>query len=147
MTAPLPESTVLVAEDNPVDLFLIRSAAQKLSSGVRFEFVGDGEEVVSYLNGVGEFADRGAHPYPVLILTHVHLRKLNGFEVLSWIRLQPKHATTRVVMWSDLELPGELSKAKHAGAECIMRRPIGIEALTKSLAEIIQMLGQTGIRQ
>jgi CheY-like chemotaxis protein len=139
MNGPLVP-TVLIAEDDPADLFLIRSAVQKICGEIRFEFVRDGAEVISYLMGEAEFADRSAYPYPVLILTHLHLRKLDGLEVLGWIRLHSEHAGVRVVIWSDSDFPGELARAKNAGAERVLRRPAGVQALTDCLGGILVLL-------
>jgi hypothetical protein len=36
-----PEKTVLVAEDNPADVFLLRRAVQQICGTARFNFVGD----------------------------------------------------------------------------------------------------------
>ncbi len=136
--APKPEKSILVAEDNPADLLLLRRAVQQICGSVRFHFVGDGEEVVNYLNGSGKFADTIAFPYPSLLLMDFHLPKLSGLEVLQWIKLQIKHAGIRVIMWSDSDFGSDFKKAFAAGAEQVLRRPSGIDELTQFLSKFVK---------
>ena len=142
IAAPKSQKTVLVVEDNPADLFLLRRVVQKLCGNVRFEFLRDGEEVVNYLSGEGRFANKDAYPDPSVILMDFHLPKLSGLEILDWIRQQLSCKKPRIVMWSDSEFGADFKRAKEAGAEMVLRRPSGIEALTGFLEGIIDMVDE-----
>jgi CheY-like chemotaxis protein len=108
--------TVLVVEDNADDVGLLQFASQKSGVGLAFHFVPDGEQAMAYLKGQGQFADRGAHPFPDLVLLDLWLPGMNGFEVLAWIRRQPELSGLKVYVWTDVGEPGVLDRATRAGA-------------------------------
>src|SRR5580765_2760140 len=81
--------TILVAEDNPDDAFLLKRAFAQAGINVRLDFVQDGEQVIHYLKGENGYGDREAHPFPVLLLLDLKMPRLDGFDVLEWLRQQP----------------------------------------------------------
>ncbi len=107
---------VLVVEDNPHDTSMLQYAARKAPSGLAFHFVGSGEEAIAYLEGVGEFANRRAHPLPELVLLDLWLPGMSGFEVLSWIRHHPLLNDLKVFVWTDAGEPEVIERATLVGA-------------------------------
>lgn len=79
-------TTILLAEDNEDDVFLLRQALRKVSEPATLHVVPDGMEALGWLKGVGKYADRKAHPPPEVLLLDLNMPRLNGFEVLKWIR-------------------------------------------------------------
>ena len=108
--------TVLVVEDNTDDAKLLQFASQKAGAGLAFHFVPNGEQAIAYLKGDGGFADRGAHPFPDLVLLDLCLPGMDGFEVLAWVRKQPELSGLKVYVWTDVGEPGVLDRATQAGA-------------------------------
>jgi len=47
--------------------------------------VHSGEEAIAYLAGKGEFSDRGAHPFPFVVLLDLKMPGMGGFGVLRWL--------------------------------------------------------------
>src|SRR5262245_1982229 len=78
--------TILLVEDNPVDVALIERAFSWVAFGYRLAVVGDGAEAKKYVVGEGVYADRVEHPFPRLILLDLSLPVLDGFEFLKWMR-------------------------------------------------------------
>ena len=54
-------SPVLLAEDNPDDVLLVRRAFKENQAPNPVHAVGNGEEAIQYLAGEGPYADRAAH--------------------------------------------------------------------------------------
>ena len=68
----MPESTarpvILLVDDNPHDVVLIRLAFRKVGIIDTIQLVKDGAEAVQYIKGEGTYADRHHYPVPTLVL-------------------------------------------------------------------------------
>ena len=54
------------------------------------QVVRDGVDAMSYLLGLSVFSDREAYPVPNILLIDLNLPRLNGLELLAWLRTQPE---------------------------------------------------------
>src|SRR3569832_1446866 len=96
-------ATILLAEDNDNDALLMRHAFRRAGVSNPVLRVCDGEEAVDYLSGNGVYAVRQQYPLPVLLLLDLKMPRLNGFEVLSWVRSQERfqHLPVTILTSSD----------------------------------------------
>src|SRR5437868_2853440 len=83
------DAVILLAEDWEPDVALVKRAFRRARLSNPIHVVRDGEETVSYVAGLGKFADRSKYPFPDLLLLDLKLPRMDGFEVLKWIRSQP----------------------------------------------------------
>ena len=72
------KKTILVAEDDSNDVFLLKLAFLKAGLEVHFEFVQDGEQLIQYLKA----NHTRENPLPELVLMDIKMPKVNGFEAL-----------------------------------------------------------------
>jgi CheY-like chemotaxis protein len=133
---------VLVVEDNVDDVELLRLAAKAAPDAVAFHVVGDGEQALAYLNGEGQFADRQAHPLPDLVLLDISLPRMNGFEVLAWIRAHSEFSALQVFVWTDSGDRETLDRAIKAGANRFVPKSVsfvrgGLAGLVRGISEAI----------
>src|SRR5690349_127052 len=82
-------ATVLLAEDNAHDVWLTQRAFVKARLANRLEVVRDGEQAIDYLSGQGRYVDRKRYPLPILLLLDLYMPKVDGFQVLEWLREHP----------------------------------------------------------
>jgi len=130
-----------VAEDDPNDIRLLELASQQFpASEIKFQIVRDGEEALAYLRGQGAFADRRAHPLPDLVLLDVRMPRLDGFQVLHWIRSQPDFSELKVFVWADSQFHSDVDRARKGGADRIIPKPNQMAALRDILREIKALL-------
>jgi CheY-like chemotaxis protein len=108
---------VLYVEDNADDFLLFKLASRKCGTPFSLQHAADGEQAVAYLSGTGEFADREEHPFPDLVLLDLKMPRLDGFEVLQWIRTNPVTKTLPVVVRRALELGANSYAVKPARFE------------------------------
>src|ERR1043166_4481882 len=77
----------LLVEDNPDDAFLVELEFKR-SQDCRLCIVRDGQQAIDYLTGKAPYNDRHEYPLPDVILLDLKLPRLDGFEVLKWLRSQ-----------------------------------------------------------
>ena len=95
----LSAETILLVEDNPDDVLLIKRAFNKAGFKHSLQVATHGEEAVEYLAGVDAFADREKHPFPALVLLDLQLPRRSGHEILAWLRAQ-EELRTACPWWS-----------------------------------------------
>ena len=117
------EATILLAEDDPNDVFFMKRAFEKAQLPNPLVVVSDGEETIRYLKGEGVYADRARYPLPGLLLLDLRMPRRGGFEVLDWLRRQPglKRLMT-VVLTSSAESP-DINHAYDLGANSYLLKP------------------------
>ncbi|SPE61246.1 Response regulator receiver protein [Verrucomicrobia bacterium] len=120
---------ILVAEDDSSDAFFLQRAFEKAGFAVRLHFTKDGQEVIDYLRGAEPFSDRQAHPLPHLLLLDLKMPRLNGFDVLRWIKEQPKLKRLLVIIFSSSEEVQDINQAYDLGANSYVAKPHAFEDL------------------
>ena len=129
--------TILLVEDSEDDIFTIQRAFEQGAIANPLAVVRDGEEGVAYLNGDGKYENRDSYPLPVLVLLDLRLPRMDGFEVLRWIREQPRFATVPVVVMTASSALKDISLAYQCGANSFMVKPSDFQdvvRMSKTLA-------------
>src|SRR5215468_1259772 len=96
-------SVILLAEDREDDIFLIRKAMRAAKIINPLQIVRDGEEAIAYLKGEGKYANRAEYPLPELVLLDLKMPRVDGFEVIRWIREQAGLMALRIVVLTSSE--------------------------------------------
>jgi CheY-like chemotaxis protein len=127
-------SPVLVAEDNPNDVFLVRRAFQENKALNPVHAVGNGDEAIQYLAGEGRFADRAAYPFPALFLLDLKMPVKDGLEVLRWLHEHPDiPGKLPVVVLSSAELPTETQMAYAMDIQACIVKPLSYDELREKI--------------
>jgi CheY-like chemotaxis protein len=117
---------ILMADDSEDDRFLFARALRKTSDLELAHEVENGEEAIAYLRGDAHYGDRGQHPYPDLLLLDLKMPRVDGFDVLSWMR-EAGCKPVSVVVFSSSPLPQDVRKALELGADSYQLKPRHIE--------------------
>lgn len=120
---PREQAPILLVEDNPVDILLLRRAVGKAQISNPLQVVGDGERAVKYLAGEDIYTDRQRYPLPTLILLDLKLPRRGGLDVLAWLRQQPGLRRTPVVVLTSSNEPSDVSRAYDLGANSYLVKP------------------------
>jgi DNA-binding response OmpR family regulator len=133
----LTRYTILLVEDDPNDVFLLRRAFRKAKLENAVQVVADGDTAVAYLAGQGAFADRARYPLPILILLDLKLPRRSGLEVLGWLRQQAELKRLPVVMLSSSNEVIDINRAYDLGVNSYLVKPTTFQVLL----EMIRTLG------
>ena len=120
---------VLIAEDDPGDVFLLKRAFSQSGISITLHFVRDGQEVIDYLRGENGYADRQNYPMPDLLLLDLKMPRLNGFDVLEWLRDQPGLKRLLVTILTSSDQPQDVNRAYDLGANSYLLKPHNSEYL------------------
>ena len=125
MNSSMIESAViLLAEDDEDHILLVRRAFKKARLLNPLHVVRDGEEAIAYFKGTGRYAKRVEFPLPALLLLDLKMPKKNGFEVLEWIRQEPRLRNLRVIVLTSSEDMRDVNLAYQLGANSFLVKPV-----------------------
>ncbi len=117
-------NVILVVEDNPDDVALIQTSVNRAGHLLSPRFVPDGEQAVAYLEGHDPFANRREYPLPGLVVLDLQIPGQDGIQILKWIRSHPRFESLQVVVWTGREDPNAADRARAAGANMFLRKPM-----------------------
>ena len=126
----IEEAVVLLVEDREDDILLIQKAFAQAALSNAVHIVRDGEQAIQYINGDGAYADRATFPLPQIMLLDLKLPRVDGFEVLRWLRAQPEldHIIVLVLTLSnDIR---DVTRAYKLGANSFMVKPTDFQDVT-----------------
>jgi CheY-like chemotaxis protein len=128
--------TVLYVEDSADDFALFKLASRRCGTPFTLRHAGDGEQAIAYLSGEGDYADREEYPYPDLVLLDLRMPRLDGFEVLNWIRSNPATKTLPVVVLAGSSFRADIRRALELGANSYAAKPAKFEELQVLIDQI-----------
>lgn len=129
-----PHDAILVVEDEPDAITLLRHAFTQAGITQPIQTVPDGEQAMAYLDGVGRYADRATYPLPALILLDLKIPRRPGLEVLAWIRAHPSVRLIPVIVLTSSKESSDLRRAYAAGANAFLVKP-------SSLTRLVELAG------
>lgn len=100
--------TLLVIEDDDVDLEMIQRALEGQNLTCPVVTAADGVEALEILRG--SHASKGIHE-PYIIVVDINMPRMDGFEFLTELRLDPDLADSVVFMFSSSDAPDEIERA------------------------------------
>ncbi len=111
---------ILIIEDNPGDIILIKKSLQKYNDYISIDVVFDGEEAMKYLNKLGLYKTKKK---PQLILIDLNLPKKNGLEILCEINENEIIKDIPTIMLSSSDYEGDIKKAYSLNLNSYIIKP------------------------
>jgi CheY-like chemotaxis protein len=115
---------ILLAEDNPADVLLVREALEDRGVNCALRVIADGEEVVKLIEKID--SDRTQH-CPHLVLLDLHLPKRDGGEILESLRASEMCCQIPVVILTGLVSPQDEVHATRHPALHYFRKPASLD--------------------
>jgi CheY-like chemotaxis protein len=123
--------TILLVEDDENDATLVKMAFEKNEILNPVQWVTDGLEAIAYLNGEGTYANREAFPFPEVLILDLKMPRMNGLELLAWIREHPEFRVIPTIIMSSSRQDTDVEKAYNLGANTYMIKPSSFEELAR----------------
>jgi CheY-like chemotaxis protein len=125
--------SVLLVEDDPGDVLLIREAFSDHKVGNVLTVVNDGVEAMKYVRGEGEYANAER---PDLVLLDLNLPRKSGAEVLAEIKGDPKLATIPVVVLTTSQSEEDVLRSYKMHANAYITKPVDFDRFGQIVHQI-----------
>lgn len=109
---------ILLAEDNPADVYLIEEALREHQVDFHITVAEDGEMAISMLSD--------GNLKPDIVLLDLNMPKRSGGEVLDALRKSSGPEIPVIVLTSS-DSPSDREEALRLGATCYIRKPTGLD--------------------
>jgi CheY-like chemotaxis protein len=123
---------ILLAEDNPADVYLIEEALREHEVAFEITVAEDGEAAMNMVTK-GEVQ-------PDIVLLDLNMPKRSGGEVLDRIRRDARSDIPVIVLTSS-DSPSDREEALRLGATCYIRKPTGLDEFLEIGATIKRLAG------
>jgi CheY-like chemotaxis protein len=132
---------IMLAEDNPADVDMVRMALAKQALPCTLHIVSDGAKAIEMLESLE--TDAKTPPLHLLILD-MHLPKRDGNDVLRSLRSIHRYARTAVIVLSGENSPAMEQMAARQPATVYFRKPFTVDEYMKLGSVVEDLLRQTG---
>ena len=125
--------SVLLVEDDPGDVLLIREAFSEHKVGNVLSVVSDGVEAMRFVRGEGEHAGRER---PDLVLLDLNLPRKSGAEVLAEIKGDPELSMIPVIVLTTSEAEEDVLRSYKMHANAYITKPVDFERFKRIVHQI-----------
>ena len=129
-------ATILLVEDNRMDVELTLDAFQEVHLGNKVLVVNDGRDALDYLFGNNKFADRGKYPLPDLVLLDLKMPGIDGFEVLRRVKQASILKRLPIIILTSSSEEGDRAMSYDCGANSYLVKPVSFEGFLDVVGKI-----------
>jgi CheY-like chemotaxis protein len=122
----IPPRYILLAEDNPADVLLVREALESRALNCKLHVISEGDRVVRFIE---EIDSDPALPCPQLVLLDLHLPKRDGADILKSLRASERCGQTPVVILTSSQSPEDEANATRHAALHYFRKATSLDQL------------------
>jgi CheY-like chemotaxis protein len=134
------KARILLVEDNPADVGLLRLALKDAEFDCDLTVLEDGAEALALLRR-GGYQD--GTPIPDLAVIDLNLPKNGGLEVLEAIRANPVFEGMPVAIFSSSSSPRERAKIEEYGVDRFLTKPLDLDGFL-GIGSILKTMVQAG---
>ena len=132
MTLKPKTYNILVAEDNPDDVFLIQLALSDSNINGSTVVVNNGKRIINYLKEIEDTKNK----MPDLILLDINLPKVTGLEALKQLKALPRAKEIPIVIFTSSDAISDMNYCYENGADLYFKKPNNISELKAIMKQI-----------
>lgn len=130
------QARVLLIEDNPADVFLVREAIRWRSLDCNLEVFQSFEQAMEAIES-GSFTGMDA------ILIDLNLRTGSGLDILNVLRASPPLEQTPIAILTSSDSPRDRDAAMQLGANLFIRKPTDLDGFLEDVGSaLVRLLGR-----
>ncbi|MBK8476951.1 MAG: response regulator [Opitutaceae bacterium] len=136
----IEDPLVLLVDDLDNDGLLMRIVFERAGFVQPLRFAPGGEEAIAYLRGDDGVSNYKQLGMPAAVLLDLNMPRVNGFQVLAWIRQQPQLRQLRVYILSASSRVEDIERAYALGADSYFVKPSNLAELTHFAQSLLAWL-------
>lgn len=133
---PTNPARIVVIEDNPADIHLLRLALNEHHSPYELEILRDGEEAIRFVE------QQAVTSEPCVFVLDLHLPKQDGTAVLQAIRSKPTLAAVQVVALTSVAAPKDEHEVRELGVRLYRTKPSDLDDWIDLAGEILKICSE-----
>ena len=126
---------ILLVEDNQGDVLLTQEAFEESGSDSELFVVNDGQEAINFLEHISPYSEAVT---PDLIILDINLPKINGHEVLRYIKSNDNLKHIPVIMLTTSSSEKDISYSYTNYANCYITKPNDVTEYFKIIENVNQ---------
>ena len=126
---------ILLVEDNPNDLELSLTALERTGLANDIVVARDGEEAFNYLFYKGQHEKR-PQENPAVVLLDIKLPKIDGLELLAFIRKEPALQHLPVVLLTSSREEQDVLRGYRLGSNAYVVKPVAFPDFIKAIQDL-----------
>jgi chemotaxis family two-component system response regulator Rcp1 len=136
---PAEPVRLIIAEDNDVDVYLIRTALDTAGLHFEAEIASNGEKALAMIDRFAPASGMNPDRVPDGIILDLNLMTHGGLDILQRLRAIPALAKTPVVILTSSDSPPDRKKAQILGAAAFLLKPIDLDQYMKIGQQIARL--------
>ena len=125
--------SVLLVDDDPGDVLMIKEALGSIGAPRTVFVVRDGEEAVAFLRQTGEFVKA---PRPDVVLLDLNMPRMDGRQVLAEIKTDVGLRSIPIVVLTTSQSPADIVSSYSLHANAYVTKPMNLDDLTEVVHKI-----------
>ena len=126
-----------MADDDDDDFLLTKKALKQSKLLNQLVRVKDGEELIDYLRGEGDYKNATDCPRPGVILLDLNMPRKDGREALKEIKSDPELSSIPVIVFTTSKAEEDIYRSYQLGVNSFITKPVTFDNLT----EVMRTLG------
>lgn len=131
---------MLLVEDNPTDVFVIREVIERCELNLNLHVATDGQDALQYLQSLATVEEAAC---PALVLLDLNIPKVDGIEVLRRLRSGSRCSRAPVIVVTSSTAETDRLAVQRLGAEAYFQKPKSLAAYME-LGNLIKQYVSTG---
>ena len=128
--------TILLAEDDHDDRYLIGEALDESGFDNQLFIVSNGEELLDYLKNRGAYADKEKYPRPGVILLDLNMPLMDGREALTEIKKEPALKKIPIIVLTTSKADEDINETYGLGITGFITKPMAFSELVEIMKSV-----------
>ncbi len=134
---------ILIVEDNPGDVRLMKEALKVLEPPVNVHVASDGDQAIQFLRREGEYA---AAPKPSLIFLDFNLPRSGSCDLLQEVKQNESLTCIPVAVLTTSDMDRDIRQAYELHANCYIRKPADLDGFFNTIRTVAQFWLDVALR-